>query len=700
MATVSVTGSGPYTITADEYKCVIDAYRITELYLLKSSTPATNIAGGIYPCLCWGSGEDRHYSLSYAGVLTLEEDTPARVVVKCTGDMQPTPGGTTRGTGTWHAFFYPDRINLYVAYNMSSNPAGGTWSGRLYRAQWPSSVCWDVYRYAKLTSGAYSGDIDPAATDTDRDTGGGPWSIFTGYELGATDYSVHATVKAASGFGTLTLVDHDTGTWLVTSVNQAIALSTTYKAVTQIDFLPLDGGAFDEDEGSRRCEMLAAADNLSGAEGRGEVITGTRLTDRPMDIDADSFAEGMAAWTVQAASDEIKVKWAKEAADGPPDLINPAVYVSSLPAGGILQTARRSTNGTDWTGLVSGTDYNVQTSGTTRIFQYLATADLHAAPFYLNLIWVEGATGQGTQILRGLYQYWFGIAQTLSGRFGHTTGKGTQILRGIHAFTTPQGTQELRGIYSIPTVSQGVQVLCGRYMVGVDTVVQVLRGVFGYLVTVGATLVGLHRLAADTDEYALYRGVDTAPDFDAAPYETFTTLPHETAALAVSHTYHFVLRLRNDYSLGSHNVAEWTVTIDGAGDVVSTPPSAPTTAAIEAAGGGKAKVTVSYLYGADGSDQADKWLFYHTADGVDPDPDIDEAAVFTMTKVDGVAKKIWLSPAYDDETTIKVLARTRRSGTPNVDSENVNILQTTADTDGPAEPAPAGVFFGTEGQQL
>lgn len=40
---------------------------------------------------------------------------------------------------------------------------------------------------------------------------------------------------------------------------------------------------------------------------------------------------------------------------------------------------------------------------------------------------------------------------------------------------------------------------------------------------------GSHRIANDSlERYELYRGIDAEPDFDAAPFETFTSLPHET----------------------------------------------------------------------------------------------------------------------------------------------------------------------------
>jgi len=228
------------------------------------------------------------------------------------------------------------------------------------------------------------------------------------------------------------------------------------------------------------------------------------------------------------------------------------------------------------------------------------------------------------------------------------------------------------------------------------------RGGFKILLGCTAELRGRYRVANDAlARYELFRGIDAAPDFDSAAWETFTTLPHETAALdpapaGTERTYHFVLRARNKYDLASSNVLAWTVTVDENGDQVVTRPSAPDSYDVEPAAAGAVLVTASYAYTPDGEDAATKWLIYITDDGSDPDPDLDTPTEVTMRKSDGTARLRWTSSAFDDGDTIKVLVRTRRvdAGPVNVDSANTDIVSTTADTDGPAAPA-GGIFFGS-----
>lgn len=237
----------------------------------------------------------------------------------------------------------------------------------------------------------------------------------------------------------------------------------------------------------------------------------------------------------------------------------------------------------------------------------------------------------------------------------------------------------------------------GKYYIGFEPYGAQGRGKYKFLIYCAEQGRGFHRVANDAlAEYELYRGVDGSPDFDSDPWETFANLPHESAALDPDHTYHFVLRKRNAWDLVSQNIAEWVVAIDASGNQEVTHPSAPEEITIEAAAGGKAKVKAYYYYDADGENQATKFLVYLTSDGSDPNPETDEPTEVTMSKTGGIAKLNWLSSAYADETTIKVLIRTRRvdDGPVNIDSINTDIYSAEADTDGPAKPDPAGIFFG------
>ena len=268
----------------------------------------------------------------------------------------------------------------------------------------------------------------------------------------------------------------------------------------------------------------------------------------------------------------------------------------------------------------------------------------------------------------------------------------TAVGRGQHAMLADMGTALGRGRFA-GLADMGTGLGRGRYTVYTPIGPNFGRGRFGILQGFDSSGRGEHRIANDAlARYELYRGVDGAPDLDAAPWETFESLPHVSAALDASHVYRFLTRLRNEYGLVSRNLDEWSVTVDADGNAEATPPSAPQEVGLEAAAAGTVLVTARYYYDLDGSNQADAFLIYLTNDGGDPDPEVDEATEVSMSKVDGTAKLDWTSEANDDEATVKVLVRTRRSGTPDVDSTNTAVLSTTAETDGPAAPA-GNVFY-------
>jgi hypothetical protein len=209
----------------------------------------------------------------------------------------------------------------------------------------------------------------------------------------------------------------------------------------------------------------------------------------------------------------------------------------------------------------------------------------------------------------------------------------------------------------------------------------------------------LYRAANDAlARYELYRGVDAEPDFSAAPWETFASLPHETAALDPADPggaveYRFVLRRRNAHNLVSRNARSWSLVLDDAGAAVAAPPSDPDEVLLEPAAAGTVRVRASYSAEADGSLAADAWLVYLTDDSGDPNPAVDEPAEVPMVIRGGLAALDWTSPASADGATVKVLVRTRRSGTPDVDSIGTTVYETTANEDGPASPDPVRLRF-------
>lgn len=218
-------------------------------------------------------------------------------------------------------------------------------------------------------------------------------------------------------------------------------------------------------------------------------------------------------------------------------------------------------------------------------------------------------------------------------------------------------------------------------------------------IAVTGEAIGLYRVSSSLlARYELYRGVDGAAiDFDT-PYQTSSLLPFSTAAQTPGHTYAYVVRRRNRYDLVSQNIAEWVVDVDGGGAVVPTPPSAPEFA-VAAAAAGTVLVTAEYAYDVDGAAAGDTWLVYLRSDGTDPDPDIDTPATSAMRLADGVAKLSYTSAAFAEGATVKVLVRVRRSGTPDVDSTNADILTAIATLLGPAAVSPASAFLGRSAEQ-
>jgi len=235
----------------------------------------------------------------------------------------------------------------------------------------------------------------------------------------------------------------------------------------------------------------------------------------------------------------------------------------------------------------------------------------------------------------------------------------------------------------------------GSNIAGWDSWLATARGTAVDLAAQLVTARGAGRIADALARYELFRGVDEAADLAAAAWETFTTLPHATDPLDPSHTYHFVLRLRNSWALESQNITEWTVTVGADGTQSVTHPSDPFDVAIEPAAAGAVLVTASYAYREDGNDAATRWLVYLTSNGIDPVPGVDSPTVVTMKKADGIARLRWTSSAFADGLTIKVLVRTRRidAGPVNADSTNTDVASTTSDTDGPVAVA-GDIMFG------
>jgi len=200
--------------------------------------------------------------------------------------------------------------------------------------------------------------------------------------------------------------------------------------------------------------------------------------------------------------------------------------------------------------------------------------------------------------------------------------------------------------------------------------------------------------------------VAVVASFDSVTdYATFTvdgsTFEVETA-LADATDHWFVARRRNKYGVVSQNIrveTDMILRIDGSGDESAAPPSAPFDVAVSAGPDGTIAVSAAYNSTTD-ADPADSWAIWCNVDGTDPDPDNDAVASEVAmtgggTGIENLTTSIPTSGEYPDQAPGRVVVRTRRSGTPDVDSTNATVLSVTVDRLGPARPSGVAVMDDT-----
>lgn len=187
----------------------------------------------------------------------------------------------------------------------------------------------------------------------------------------------------------------------------------------------------------------------------------------------------------------------------------------------------------------------------------------------------------------------------------------------------------------------------------------------------------VRRGKASRREYQLFVGQDAEPDFDSPPQDTAAVQADLAYALAPDHTYYHETLYRNAYDLVAPPQQTTRLIIDAEGVVVMNPPSGPSDVKLLAQSDGTILVTAHYLKSLDAAaEQANRWAIFLTADGTDPDPDIDEPVVETMCS-SGVLE--YTTSAHMDETPIRCIVRTRRDDgeNPASDSENATIYTAT-----------------------
>ena len=192
------------------------------------------------------------------------------------------------------------------------------------------------------------------------------------------------------------------------------------------------------------------------------------------------------------------------------------------------------------------------------------------------------------------------------------------------------------------------------------------------------TVNGLYRVTDSTCSlYALYAGVDTDPNFDAAPSASNSTLPFSYALAAPGSgetEYRITIRRQTEYGLRSVNTYTRSIVIDAAGEDVTPEIADPVDVTAEDAGSGCVRITARY-WGSEAS-PADTWDIYVSTDGTDPDPSADSPTSETMVAAfasSGYSLDYEAGP-YTWGTDCRVLVRARRS------SDDVDSANTTPET--------------------
>ncbi len=364
MAVSLYDGTTYYDITATgAYKIRVTPYGITQMFLLGSDDDAVDILSGGGIQLCSAYGNTATYHIQHDGALSISENTTERVVVGCSGHMNKADGTDEAGHGSFVVCCYPNRFAVRQTIRMDAG--SGTWAGRLINISWRADKCSAVYKWAKGTT-AWSADVDPTSTRTERATNSATWGLMYGFTPSATEYTVTVTVHGESDWSGADLDDRDNDTTFLGILEQDnISTALGYISDAAFDFLPLSGGAWDANGTLARRTAFLAPDPLSGAAGMGEVLVGTRKTDHGADLDADSFIQAYACWCISDSSDEAKIKLARDTGVvGQSDFFYPAFQVYSVTEALPVLWVKRSTDAVNWTMLADDTDYGEVAIGT------------------------------------------------------------------------------------------------------------------------------------------------------------------------------------------------------------------------------------------------------------------------------------------------------------------------------------------------
>ncbi len=214
-----------------------------------------------------------------------------------------------------------------------------------------------------------------------------------------------------------------------------------------------------------------------------------------------------------------------------------------------------------------------------------------------------------------------------------------------------------------------------------------------YAVTYTGTLRGVYRVANDgLVRFEVWVGDGALPDLSAAPDATSPTLPFNVALPAAQES-HVIFRQRNAYDLLDSNLDVTIYDVAAGGALNAAPPRAPEHVEATAVTGGAVDVVATYIPAIDGVNRADTWVIYEK-DGADPDPAVDPElqTVAMWVQTDNVDVLTFRSAPFLDGTDTRWLVRTRRSGTPDVDSTNTAAVAVVVDSIGPSRPAGSALL--------
>jgi len=194
-------------------------------------------------------------------------------------------------------------------------------------------------------------------------------------------------------------------------------------------------------------------------------------------------------------------------------------------------------------------------------------------------------------------------------------------------------------------------------------------------------LIGVYRAAAASGQYELYVGVDSDPDFTAAPAQTSATLPFSYPVVAPgvgTKEYRLCVRWRDEYGVLGLNQHTQKFTLNAGGGLVTPDPSGPEDVQLVELPNLYLGVFAKYRYLQDGSNRADYWDVYSKV-GADPVPGVDSPVAVAMASYYSCIPLRYEAGAYDFEDEVHVIVRCRRDS-DDADDGNTTVYTHTMST--------------------